>query len=254
MIKTTQKKDTVNGRKVFALMAILLVGLFLFYEISLVLAAPEGPSSINVTANRTKTATAAQMINVTGGNITAINLTAVIQDVKWKAFVGWIDGRFTLDDAGGQTIYDWTLSSITGEVYATRQSGSVTWGSIVCANTTTMEAENTALAHSSAQDNITATFSRAALANHSAFVVSGTTISANSCNGTLNTYVSDASQNTDFEEVVLYDSANIVYATILESDATGYDGSTYDFQMLVPDNGSATWTSKIAYYLYVELN
>jgi hypothetical protein len=63
----------------------------------------------------------------------------------------------------------------------------------------------------------------------------------------------------DFEEIALYDGAteagggNIIYASILEEDVAGYDGATYDFQMIVPENGLSTFSSRTAYYLYVEL-
>ena len=50
------------------------------------------------------------------------------------------------------------------------------------------------------------------------------------------------------------DSTNgdIVYATILEQDAQGFDNNQYDFQMIVPEVG-LTWSSSTAYYFYVEL-
>jgi len=58
----------------------------------------------------------------------------------------------------------------------------------------------------------------------------------------------------EFEEMVMYDGTSTVFATILEDQETGYDGTNYDFQMLVPDNGSASWTGAIPYYVYVELS
>ena len=77
-------------------------------------------------------------------------------------------------------------------------------------------------------------------------------IAANQC-PTLNTYINNVSQDTDFEEMALYDSTSIIYATILENDLAGYDGQTYDFQMLVPENGSQGFTGATPYYIYVEL-
>jgi hypothetical protein len=40
----------------------------------------------------------------------------------------------------------------------------------------------------------------------------------------------------------------------MEDAETGFDGVAYDFQMLVPDNGSSGWTGSIPYYVYVEVN
>ncbi|HDK41847.1 MAG TPA: hypothetical protein ENG87_00595 [Candidatus Pacearchaeota archaeon] len=106
--------------------------------------------------------------------------------------------------------------------------------------------------HTNSDDNITATFNDN---THSAFYVASVSITANSC-PTLNTYVNDASQDTSFEEVALYEAlgGNIIYSTILEQDTTGFDGNSYDFQMIIPENGDPGFTGLTTYYLYVELN
>ncbi len=213
---------------------------------------PQGPESVDILANETKGAVTAYELNVSGGYITTINITSSTQNVRWKAIVGDVGGKFTLDDTTGSTIYDWTMTSVAGEVYATRNSSTITWTNLTCATTANLEAENANLSHTSPDDNITATFSDT---THAEFFVATVNISANSC-PTLNTYVNNASQDTSFEEVVLYEAVggNIVYATILEQDATGFDGQTYDFQMIVPENGAEGFSGATAYYLYVELS
>jgi len=243
----TMKNQNRNNQKI-TIVILTLLGIFMFS--SLTLATPTGPSDVNITSNETKGTTGAYMVNISGGYISKLNLTATVKNPRWKAFVGWIDGKFTLDDASGSTIYDWTLSSVGGEVYATRASATVSWETISCANASEITAEDTALNHT-AEDNITSTFT--ADSNSGTFVVAGTTIAANDCSST-NTYVNNATQAIDFEEVILHDETDIVYATILEEDEVGYDGGTYDFQMLVPENGLETWSGATAYYLYVELN
>jgi hypothetical protein len=213
---------------------------------------PVGPSSIASVSNETKNTTSAAFFNISGGYIAALNLTANVQNTHWKAFVGWVSGGFTLDDSGGSTIYDWSLAVTTGRVYSTRDASTIEWGSIQCANTTTnLAAENTAMFHNRTSDNITATFQYPS--THDPFPVAGINIGSGTC-PTLNTYVNDVTQDDDFEEMALYDSTSIIYATILENDLAGYDGQTYDFQMLVPENGSQGFTGATAYYLYVELD
>jgi len=51
----------------------------------------------------------------------------------------------------------------------------------------------------------------------------------------------------------LYDGTNIVYATIVETNQGGFDGKTYDFQMIVPENGLPSFSDATAYYIYIEL-
>lgn len=241
-----QNNKKTKGRIVVSTL-FLLGALVLF---SLVAATPTGPSAINVTANETKSTTPGQMVNISGGIISKINITASVQNPHWKAFVGWIDGKFTLDDSSGSTIYDWTLSTVGGEVYATRASGTANWGTISCADAGEITAEDLALDHTG-EDNITSTFTPSS--NLQTFVVAGTTISAGTCSST-STYVNNVTQSGVFEEVILHDGSNIIFTTILEEDEQGYDGSTYDFQMIVPENANETWSSSTAYYLYVELS
>jgi hypothetical protein len=160
-----------------------------------------------------------------------------------------VNGEFTLDDASGSTLYDWSQSTTSGRVYATRNSTTIAWASVNCSNLTVMEIENNRMNHTSSDDNISATFDGT---THNSFFVGNVFIPANSCR-TINTYVSNASQDSDFEEMSLYDGTSIIFATIVENDATGFDDNNYDFQMIVPENGAPSFTSSTAYYLYVEL-
>jgi len=111
------------------------------------------------------------------------------------------------------------------------------------------------MGHTSPADNLTATFNITTGATHREFFVASRNITQNTC-PTLNTYVNNATQDNVFEEVALFEylGGNIVYATILENDATGYDGRPYDFQMIVPERGTPGWDGATAYYLYVELS
>jgi len=239
-----------------AVVLILLFGVFLLFYTNFIFAAnPVGPDELISTANETKAASGAMTFNVSGGYVSTFNLTATIQDFRWKAFVGNVTGSFTLDDSAGSTIYDWTLSTITGRVYTTRNSTTISWATMSCSNLTLLEQENTWLSHSNIDDNLTKTFTIES-PDHDSLNVGPVTIPADTC-PTLSTYVNNVSQAQGadvFEEVALIDTNNVtVFATILENDAVGFDGGQYDFQMLVPENGSAAWESSTAYYLYVEL-
>jgi len=230
---------------------IFIVSLIVFsiFMSQLVFADPDGVTG-NVLSNETKASTSAFEINISGGYISTINITAVTQNLKWKAFVGDFTGKFTLDDASGSTIYDWTLATVSGEIFATRNSSSLTWSSIDCANVTHIETENVNLNHTNSQDNITATFSSS---THPGFFVGSVEIAQDSCGYVLNTYVNDAAQTSDFYEVALYTGSSMVYTTILEQNQTGFDGEGYDFQMIAPEVGYPGFSGSTAYYLYAEL-
>lgn len=226
----------------------------LFIVLSLFAAGvPSGPT-ITYLSNETKQPSTAAMINTTGGSITTIVLNATTQDPRWKAYVGNVTGSLTLDDANDKTIYDWTLTSIVGEIYATRSSSTLNWSGANCSNSTHISNEEKTMNLSNKDDNITRTFNSQ---SHGGFYIGTREIAANTC-PSLRTFVNDSTQSADFEEVVLYDgtnetNGNIIFATPLEQNAYGFDNNTYDFQMLVPENGLPTWTGSTAYYFYIEL-
>ncbi len=223
-------------------------------------ATPEGPS-ITVTGNSTRGVTNSTLLNVTGGvaqntsggYIFTTNMVALQRDTRWKAYYGNITGTLTLDDANGYTIYNWPVTvSQTGNIYSTRASTTVNWGSIACASRAQIEAENLALNQTSnPNDNISATFNST---NHTSFTIAGTTL--NSCFST-STFVNDNAQtqtsSDKFQEIVADDGTNIVYATKIENDQNNYMNAPADFQMIVPENGQVNWDSSTAYYFYVEL-
>ena len=209
-----------------------------------------------------------------GGYIFTTSLDSQQQNTRWKAYVGNVTGTLVLDDASDNTLFSWSLTSVTGEVYATRASGNINWSGINCtwiregsrnytlSNRSAEEVENAALSHTFKNDNITATFSKA---NHTSITTGSVIIGKDEC-FSVQTYQRDAAQvfsdsaNANFTQVILYDGAfnttngNVVYETKIESDITGYrPDSTYDFQMIVPENGAVGFSSSTAYYFYVEL-
>jgi hypothetical protein len=217
---------------------ILLIGMMLFSIFFDVLAIPSGPvityvsntTSVNAVPNRSQDAK---------GTITTVTMVANQQDYKWKAYVGNISGSLALDDVNGKSIYDWAMGSPTGEVYATRYSGSVNWANVSCINQGNVNTEETALGMGlGIIDNINGTFKNI---THKSFLVGTKNITADSCKSTA-TYINDAAQSL---------SDNLIYTTMIENSHTGYDGQNYNFQMLVAENESAT--IPLTYYFYVEL-
>ena len=265
---------------------IVLLSLALSLLLTAVNAIPSGPD-VTVLGNSTKNVAAATKINSTngtstpGGFIFTISLNSLQQNTRWKGYVGNVTGTLTLDDANDNTLFQWSLSTITGEVYATRASSSINWSGINCtwvadgnidaadgatSNRTPEHNENVALSHTSRDDNVTKTFQ---YRNHSQITVGGIVIGKNECYS-IQTWQNDDDQafsNSDdanFTEVILYDGAlnsmtgNVVYQTNIEDNLQGYRNTgtneTYDFQMIVPENGAPGFSSSTAYYFYVELS
>lgn len=247
-----KKPSVENGVNRLALAVFFGVILTIFASFSAYAASMPQPPTINVTLNETRglTPLPGALINTSGGYITTLNLSARVQNTRWKAFVGWVTGKFALDSADGSTIYDWNSATTQGNVYATRNSSIVLWASVGCASNASINAEGTLINQTNIYDNLTATFSSY---THPQIGVGAITIPANTCHSA-HTYINNATQSGNFHEVVLSDGGGLIYATIIESGGhVGFDGKTYDFQMIVPENGGRTWTGSTAYYLYVEL-
>src|SRR3989338_10672111 len=275
------KISSGNKLKVFSLSFLLVLSILAFSVF--VYAAPSGPTTV-ILGNSTKNPTAAAVINTTingtispGGYIFITRLTSLQQNSRWKGYVGNVTGTLTLDDANDNTIFQWTLSTVTGEVYATRASGSINWSGVNCtwiaddkknasqgasSNRTPENNENQALSHTNKDDNITKTFQ---YQNHSSIIVLSVAIGKNEC-FSAQTWQRDSAQafddsdNENYTEVLLYDGAfnrtngNLIYETKIENDVIGYrTDSTYDFQMIVPESGVPGFASSNAYYFYVEL-
>lgn len=236
------------------LFVVLIVLLLFLINLGILFATPVGPSIVS-NSSETGPIRNSAMINTTGGSITTIDLNATTQNIRWKAYVGNVSGTLTLDDGVNNTVFDWTLGAVVGEVYATRMSDTVQWTNINCSNMSHIVNEEIAINHTNnPNDNISTTFDTK---THDTLYIGTRTIAANSCYS-IHTYVNDTNQSQYFEEVLLYDGTSIddgdlIYATMIEQDVYGFDGNTYDFQMIVPENGLYSWTSSIAYYFYVEL-
>lgn len=240
------------------LLALLCVFFALFTVSQAVNAAPTGASVGNLSTEGSPNPTPDNRSDPKG-TITTLLIDAVQQDQFWKAYVGNITGRLSLDNANGYTIYDWALSSTskTGRVYVSRYLAPA-FDNVTCANAGNVSAEHVYFNMSVNQsDNIANTFN---YSSHSAFTVGTQPFNANTCNSTA-TYVNDSRQtmdgSQDFQEVILQDSANnIIFMTIL-STGVGYDNETYDFQLIVPESylsGGALRPAYTTYYFFTELS
>jgi hypothetical protein len=183
--------------------------------------------------------------------ITTMLLNSVQQSSRWKAYVGNVTGSLTLDNPLNYTIYSWDLTSLTGQVYASR-FGNLTWSSVSCAPAGLITNESTFFSMTNSHpDKINSTFNWSI---HKTFSVGTNTITTNTCNSTV-TYMNDTRQvpttASPFQEVLTQDANGyLVYMTDISDNTQGYDNTTYDFQMIVPEAVSGGATS---YYFYAEL-
>lgn len=235
---------------------ILFLLLLSFLSLSVVYAAPSGGLITSATTETGPNTTAGSRTD-DRGTITTLTLDTIQQDQHWKAYVGNVSGTLTLDDADNWTIYDWDLTTISGQVYASRFNN-VTWTGVSCATPNDINAE--ADFHNmsdSDSDDLNNTFNWSI---HKTFEIATTTIGQNTCNSTV-TYVNDSRRvpttSSTFQEILIKDvNGQFVLLASIDDDSIGFDGNstngrTYDFQMIVPE--SDVKSTATTYYFYVEL-
>jgi len=242
------------GTKILTLTLIVLLTSLIFTTMLTTTAFAE-PSGVSITNNRTETGQtgAAGSSTTAGGTFTTMVLNLTQQTPRWKAYVGNVTGSFTLADNAGSTIYDWgETTSIAGEVYVSRNNNP-SWTDIRCAQAGTITTEETFLNMSpSSIDSIENTYNESV---HKEFFVGTKKINESICPA-IATYINSAPQasgvNADFQEIMLDDTSNIIYAAMLDQATLGYDNSNYDFQLIVPEDEYAS--TPTTYYFWVELS
>lgn len=222
---------------------------------SVVLADPTAPQSTTVvdSTRRDLGSLAAQTISAQGGNVTEVNINALTITTSWQGYFGQVSGEITLDDGSNSTFYNWSMATVSGEVYATRNA-SVVWNTVTCANTTHFGQEQTYLGQTASDgDSVSNTFD---LQSHPAFSVGTRAFSANECN-TTNAFSSNTTQSVNWTQILLHQNdtnpANTIYASIINDTTVGFDGGTYDFQLLVGENEKTGNVGATTYYFWVEL-
>lgn len=238
------------------IVGILFVVVFSLCVVGIVLAEPTGPTTAITPLSSSRFGlNAAQTASAFAGNVTEFNLNANSITQTWQGYFGNITGKIVLGNSDNNTLYDWTLTSPQGEIYATRLSTVPTWSSIACADATDIAAEEIALGVNPTvdKDSVNNTFFNTT--SFSTFFVGSVEINQGTqdCYAT-HLYNSTGAQSVDFAQVLLSDgSGEIIYTALLEDDALGFDGRTHDFQMIVGENGHNGDTSPSTYYFYLEL-
>ena len=222
-------------------LAIAVLAIVLALCIPVALAAVDG-ATVNAGTPVSKPFLSVGTIAATGGNATELNATAETQTAAWQGFFGEVLGNITLADASGDKLYAW-LSITSGTVFTSRDNA-IDFSSIAAQNDCTIDEALTGIG----SDRANSTFTPS---DNNVLIVAGTTIAANS-SCTTHTYINNATQSSNFEEIILTDDGGTtaVYATRIEEDLVGFDGLTHDFQMIVPDYTNTTTST---YYFYAEL-
>lgn len=242
------------------MLKVILSILVLFYLVGIVLAEPYGPNAISrdLDERGNLSGQAAVSVSAQGGNVTQITINGSSITRRWQGYYGNITGTIVLSDAQGNIMYDWTNEgfSAVGNIFAANQT--VTdWTDVICLNLTADNAPAQGINASVLEimygmsltdgDGVDETFAG------TEDIMIGTTTLTN-CPST-HIYQSGSAQSNFWNETLLTENQtrSVIYAAKVDQDTVGFDGSTWDFQMIVGDNGDIG-TPVTSYDFYVELS
>ncbi len=232
--------------------SIFLISLSLLTLLSLSFALPVGA---NVTAGTSVTlgTTTAGTADAWGGNVTQVNLTINSSTLHWQGFYGSVTGSLRLasgNESNVSTLKLWTVSTLRGQIYASRASNI----DFTALNSTavTLAAVDSAFSFLSGANDAAAHTGADSL--NPAFSIGQYAVGANS--EPLIMTLNSTGQST-WQQVVLNDgntsdSSRYVFVGLINSSGVAYNGQSANFQIIVPENsvGDATPTT---YYFYGEV-
>ena len=251
-------------------------------------AVPAGPKTLDRSNEDRWPVWAAINTTAIAGNVTELTFNGSTVTRTYQGYYGNITGMIVLGDNLNNTLYDWTLASPQGEIFAIRNNAGVTvpdWGSVVCAEQPHIQTEDVRLNVNETidEDAVNRTFvvggapdqlarfgaGPVNLAAHPQFWVANQSIANDSC-AVATMYNSSGQPSPYFKEVLLQDATQnyIIYTAIIAhtvlpntdgSEFNGFNGAdkTYDFEMMVgedghglEDGGTATVST---YWFYLQL-
>ena len=223
--------------KKIAILAILVIAML--STMALAMAAAPGAGDVVTDTDKgayVYTATD-QNTSVTSGLIKNLDLKTNMSTYRWAGLYGNVTGNIILGDSSNNQLFHWTAKGRV--VYATT-AASVTWGSVVAEDGSHVA---TFYNGASDSDNYASTFTGSEAVPSGILSVAAAP-TATSLGGT-----------TGWKTYALYDGTSVVFAgNVIAAGESAYDGtSTINYQMIVPEDGTANNATATNYNLWVEL-
>ena len=213
--------------------AAIIATLMILTGIAIAAGAPSGAETTfgdSVRGEETTSGTA----DLTGGNITEVNVSGIQNTGRWGGFFGRIEGGLQLGDSTQGLFYEWTVTDYTG-AYVYVADDSITDWNLAAGDEANMPSYIT----EPAADNWSNTFN-----GTGAF--SSASISEITDVPTAQTL--DGDGVAAFTTYSLQSGTTPVWAGEAVNEGTGFDNSTVDYQILAPADAGI-----VSYQFYLEL-
>ena len=256
--------------KFILLLVAVLIFLFGIYGVSAV--EPFGANVINLTSTRANPDDATG-IPALAGNVTELSIFGYSITQSWQGYFGNVTGTIMLADNTDNVMYNWSLASPEGEIYASTND-SISWADIQCFNfdadgtyvgvetpgATNQHGTNLTILEAmfgisdDDVDGVNETFTLLG-SGHNTFYTNNLEFTEGECRNTQVFSNSGQGEDNKFEEVLLYEPTtySVVFASLLNENVFGFDNNPHDFEMLVLEDGHLTDTETTTYYFWIEL-
>ncbi len=229
-------------RKILALFAVILA------VSGVAMAIPQNATVTATDLGRWVPSGVADNRTTEGGNITEANLTAQAQLTdRWAGFFGQVTEANIILAAAGDTnyLYTWAGNLTTGGEVCVSTDPAFGWATVVSALDSDIE---TAWAFGAVLDSAAATYNTSGCAmNFTGVPVANTNNSDQVNSDGLSSFYTCVFSDTGSPAV----KNDLAFCAQISDDATGYDGATVDYELIVPTNDSPDGTE--TYYFFVEL-
>ncbi len=213
-------------------MAMVLLVVFALVQSFVAFAAYQG-ATVSEGATGSLTETTAGSDSAVGGNVTLINLTATVSTERWQGYYGNVSGTLRLG-VGSNIFYDFSGASAAA-VYAS-QNSSFDFTSLVAGTAAQVD---TAWSYSTGSDQATDIYTGTA-----------------TIESTTNVPVVELQPNGNGWYSGIFNDGNSALksnfafgANVSSTGATAFDGNTWQYQLMVPADGTAGET----YYFFLSI-
>jgi hypothetical protein len=185
----------------------------------------------------TNTSVTATAINISGGNVSNVDLSTSASTARWAGMYGDVTGDLVLGEDGDTSfMYAWTVSNAElGEVCVC-QDASPAWASLAV---TTRAEVDTAFGYASGDDQAADFFTDESVT----LAIGGNSYDTTGAS-TLGNWEFGALELTGSP-----DESTLVFCANISQQANNYEGTPVDFEMMVP----VTTSSDDEYYFFLEL-
>jgi len=269
-------KKRINFARMYAGILTLLISFIL--SAVFVLSDPQGPDSILPKGSGFHTnETGSILIGAQAGNVTALVVSQQRSTQAWQGYYGNVTGTIVLDDAGNFTLYDWSLPTPSGEIYAVNSSTVVTWSNVYCMNTSNHRMVNGSPGNNGPGvvykinasqielnfginttdlDGLNETFYDT-YTDTTGFTVGAVTIDVADGCSMAHPYTDEVA-DTNWQELLLTDNTSLIFTSLIRNSPNGFRSGSEDlndFEMVVLENGHTQQALVTTpYYFYIELN